>query len=145
MTQQIDWDAQPLGKISDYAIADRLGCQRSTVRRERNARGIAPFVDTARRNIDWTIQPLGEMTDAALAKQLGVNSASVFKARVKLGIKPFNHFKGKKIANKCWKCKKLGKTYKFQGHFVCASCLNPPLEQYSVQVWNRTESIFLEW
>ena len=38
----IDWDAQPLGQMSDVAIARRIGCAHETVRRARVHRGIAP-------------------------------------------------------------------------------------------------------
>ena len=37
---QIDWDAQPLGKVSDRELAKLLGCQTKSVKRARVVRGI---------------------------------------------------------------------------------------------------------
>lgn len=39
----IDWDSQPLGRVSDGELAKTLGCQRATVMRHREKRGIEPF------------------------------------------------------------------------------------------------------
>lgn len=36
----IDWDKEPLGKLSDYKLAKRLGVSRGSVIRARKARGI---------------------------------------------------------------------------------------------------------
>ena len=36
----IDWDKEPLGEVSDYKIARRLGVSRGTVIRARQERGI---------------------------------------------------------------------------------------------------------
>lgn len=36
----IDWEQQPLGELSDYRLARRLGVSRGSVIRARKARGI---------------------------------------------------------------------------------------------------------
>jgi AraC-like DNA-binding protein len=38
--KNIDWDAQPLGKMSDPELARRLGCSPSSVAKQRKKRGI---------------------------------------------------------------------------------------------------------
>ena len=80
-----------LGKISDYALAKQLGCQRSTVKKARRARGIpacplAPIGGRPRLDIDWDAQPLGEKTDMEIADALGVSNTTVRLARVKRSI-----------------------------------------------------------
>lgn len=42
----IDWDAQPLGQVTDKALAAQLGCHTNSVLNARKRRGIGP----ARRN-----------------------------------------------------------------------------------------------
>ena len=39
-----NWNRQPLGKISDSALAKRLGVSKTAVRKARIARGIPVFV-----------------------------------------------------------------------------------------------------
>lgn len=39
----IDWSVQPLGKLSDLELGDRLGCSATAVRTQRKKRGIPPF------------------------------------------------------------------------------------------------------
>ena len=46
----IDWDSQPLGLLSDTAIAERLGCNPTTVARVRYRRGIPAHRVTRKRN-----------------------------------------------------------------------------------------------
>lgn len=53
-----DWDAQPLGELSDREIARRVGCHYETVRLQRRARGIpaCPHKRSAkspRRTMSW--------------------------------------------------------------------------------------------
>ncbi len=43
-----DWDAQPLGREPDGLIAQRLGCNIKTVKRQRDARGIPAYVGGTR-------------------------------------------------------------------------------------------------
>mgnify|MGYP001582453766 CR=1 FL=1 len=40
--KKIDWDAQPLGEVSDRSLAKRLGVSKTSVRRARRLRRIAP-------------------------------------------------------------------------------------------------------
>ena len=40
--ESVDWDALPLGVVSDKKIAEDLGCHSSTVRNARVSRGIEP-------------------------------------------------------------------------------------------------------
>ena len=39
---RIDWDAQPLGEVSDRELSERLGCSKRAVALARNTRGIQP-------------------------------------------------------------------------------------------------------
>ena len=39
----IDWDGQPLGRVSDTALGETLGCSATAVRFQRQRRGIPPF------------------------------------------------------------------------------------------------------
>lgn len=48
----IDWDAEPLGVVSDRELAKRKGCHFTTVRKAREARGIPPFRSQADREDD---------------------------------------------------------------------------------------------
>ena len=41
----IDWDAQPLGEVTDVELAERLGCHWSTAAKQRQRRGIDPCAD----------------------------------------------------------------------------------------------------
>lgn len=41
--EAVDWDEQPLGKVSDGALARMFDCDRSTVRKARKARNIPAF------------------------------------------------------------------------------------------------------
>lgn len=83
----IDWDEQPLGKISDRELAKKLNASPSTVRNQRTKRGIPPSNDDgAAKGINWDEQPLGEIPDDELAEQLGVATVSVSQARRRRGI-----------------------------------------------------------
>lgn len=48
----IDWDVQPLGQVSDRKLAKVLGCNKESVRRQRERRGIAPFVAVSATSLD---------------------------------------------------------------------------------------------
>ena len=46
--RNINWDEQPLGKISDRRLAELLKCHHTTVRNARRVRNIASIVDQQR-------------------------------------------------------------------------------------------------
>lgn len=81
----IDWNAQPLGKSSDRALAQALHVTHPTVRRHRKLRGI-PAYGVESLVIDWGAQPLGEIPDAELSRRLGVSKFTVMRQRNKRGI-----------------------------------------------------------
>jgi hypothetical protein len=94
-THAIDWTAQPLGKITDAALAKRLGVTTAVVTHTRRKLGIPGLrvVNDAERlagpgagKIDWSVQPLGKMSDRDLARLLGTHRARVRLARVYRGI-----------------------------------------------------------
>lgn len=89
--QEIDWDNEPLGKESDYALGKKLGVKPANVRYQRVKRGLeSACPGTAKRGIDWDNQPLGRMADAAIAYKLDVTVSSVKGARQRRGIAPWN-------------------------------------------------------
>ena len=79
----IDWDAQPLGKETDRAIAARVGVTYQAVSLQRKKRGIPAY---GLNGINWDEQPLGEMYDRDLAEILGVSTTSVCSQRNQRGI-----------------------------------------------------------
>ena len=81
----IDWDAQPLGQISDAELARRLDVTPTAVGIARNKRGIQGL-RTKPSVIVWTKKLFGKSTDAALAKRLGVSKGCVSTARKRLGM-----------------------------------------------------------
>lgn len=97
-THAIDWTAQPLGKMTDAALAVQLGVTRAIVTHTRRKLGIPGLrvVKDAERlagpgggKIDWAAQPLGKMSDLDLARLLGTHRARVRLARVYRGIPLF--------------------------------------------------------
>lgn len=78
----IDWDAQPLGKESDYVIAARLAVGSTTVMYQRKKRGIPPFTQY----VKWENQPLGKEPDTVIAERLGLTVTAVQRARASRGI-----------------------------------------------------------
>lgn len=94
----IDWSAQPLGRITDAALAAQLGITTARVAHARRRLGIPGFrvvrdaerlAGPGRGEIDWDSQPLGQMPDLDLARLLGTHRARVRLARVKRGIPLF--------------------------------------------------------
>src|SRR3990167_4450763 len=88
----IDWDAQPLGQVSDAEVARRLGVYPPVVGGARRRRGIPAYrgpTDRSPRGIDWDAQPLGKMTDGDLAARLGVHPSTPTNQRKKRGIPPY--------------------------------------------------------
>lgn len=85
----IDWDSQPLGQMSDYALAQRLRVDDGVVNRERRKRGLPPWVKSSgagvSRGVDWDSQPFESIHYVELAKRLGVAPQSVIAAAKKRG------------------------------------------------------------
>ena len=81
----IEWDAQPLGKVSDMDLARRLGRDPSTVREARTSRGIKAF--PRGKGIDWDRELQCIESDVEIARRLGVTAPAVFAARRARGIK----------------------------------------------------------
>ena len=89
--KRIDWDKQPLGKIADKHLADKLGVTAALVRGARHRRGIELAPESKRylnTGINWDEQPLGKVDDLELARRIGVHQASVYSARRTRGIPP---------------------------------------------------------
>ena len=101
----IDWDEQPLGKVSDASLAKTMGVSTQTVGAARRYRNIKPFVKCSRKGIDWDAQPLGEISDSSLATKLGVGQSIVSGARRRRFIK--GKFPGNKKID--WSTMPLGK------------------------------------
>jgi len=116
----IDWSKQPIGKISDADLAEKIGVSQRTVSRYRNRLGITSFRQSSKtkseaesraeaRAIDWDAQPLGEVPDRQLARKLGVGYAVVRGRRTERKIpicKTVRHMKRKGID---WDSQPLGK------------------------------------
>ena len=81
----IDWDAQPLGKIPDDELANELGVSLKDVIKARKERAISA-VYVPRHKINWSEQPLGKELDSIIAQRLGVDVKIVSKARNDLKI-----------------------------------------------------------
>lgn len=96
--KEIDWGSQPLGKITDAALAAQLGVTISRVTHARRRYGIPGLrvvkdaerlAGPGRGEINWDLQPLGQVSDLELAKALGTHRARVRLARVYRGIPLF--------------------------------------------------------
>jgi DNA-binding MarR family transcriptional regulator len=83
----IDWDKQPLGEVTDSALARTLGVAQPTVTRARAARGIVAFADKGK--IDWNDQPFGKLQDKDLARILGVRATTVTRQRNDRGVRAY--------------------------------------------------------
>lgn len=83
----IDWDAQPLGDVTDREIAERLGVTATAVTYARIKRGIPAYAQrTSPLGIEWDAEPLGQEPDGTIAERLGVHVATVRYARTTRGI-----------------------------------------------------------
>jgi superfamily II DNA or RNA helicase len=78
----IDWDKQPLGKMYDRALADKLSVSRSSVCQAREKLGIPPYGEC----YDLDDQPFGKVPDSVIAEKLGMCNSTVSKARRMRGI-----------------------------------------------------------
>lgn len=87
--KNIDWDHQPLGEISDYELAQKLGCSAVAVCAARKARGIAPLQrHRARCDPAPFLSQLGTVPDRAIAADHGITEAQVSYARRRRGVAP---------------------------------------------------------
>lgn len=83
----IDWEAQPLGQMTDRELARQIGCTHTAVRVQRVKRGIPPSGTQGRpKPIDWSSLPLGQKPDSVIARQIGVRTQVVAHNRIRLGI-----------------------------------------------------------
>lgn len=91
----IDWTTQPLGRVTDTALAVQLGVTTARVTHARRRLGIPGLrvvrdadrlSGPGRGEIDWDAQPLGELPDLELAERLGTHRARVRLARIRRGI-----------------------------------------------------------
>lgn len=90
----IDWDAQPLGQVSDAELAKRLGVGIQKVERERRAKKLKrydPENSLRRLEIDWdVIAPyLGKVPDDELAGKIGTTRQRVGEERKSRRIPPW--------------------------------------------------------
>lgn len=89
----INWDKQPLGKKTDKAIADKLGCSIQAVCKARNDRAIPSFREqggTRDQGIPWGKLPLGEVPNWLIARWVGVSRQTVYGAIRLRGLKPYS-------------------------------------------------------
>ena len=103
----IDWDAQPLGQMSDMALARQLGVSEKPVRNARIARGIPAYRKGVFPYVDWDRQPLGKYPDAVLAERLGVSHSAVHLARNRRRIPPARPELGRRDID--WRAWPVGK------------------------------------
>lgn len=83
----INWDRQPLGRMTDGELGEKLNLSAETVRLQRVARGIQAY--KPRKPVrDWDAEPLGKVPDQQIAERLGVTLWKVQMARRARGISP---------------------------------------------------------
>lgn len=80
----VDWDMQPLGRVTDSLLAERLGVAVHAVAAARIERSIQAMPEV----VDWSAQPLGDEPDARIAARLGVSVSTVAHHRNAMGIRP---------------------------------------------------------
>jgi hypothetical protein len=88
MPLDIDWDNQPLGEMSDAALAEKLGCGWRSVYRNRTKRGIESSQSRSMGKVP--VDVLGTDIDAVIAERFMVSLAHVQNKRTKHGIKPYS-------------------------------------------------------
>lgn len=87
-TERHAWDAQPLGRVVDRVIAEKLGCSIAAVCNARMRRGIPPKRTghiSARSKRTWALlhdAPFGLIPDHAIATVVGLHHTTVSKFRV---------------------------------------------------------------
>lgn len=92
----VDWDAQPLGQVSDGCLAAALTLELGVfvhprrVDYARRKRGIKPGGYQAFA-VDWAAVHFEGRTDREVAEELGVAEKTVATHRRKLGIRPFKY------------------------------------------------------
>lgn len=85
----VDWDIQPLGRVSDAELSRVLRVSQEAVLAARRVRHVPCPIPSSKRT-DWDIQPLGKMSDRDLAKSLGVTEWTVGAQRKRRGIPVFD-------------------------------------------------------
>lgn len=83
---EIDWDSQPLEKISDVELAKQLGRSKTAVFHQRLKRGLPPVTKGRPPKYDWDNLPLGVLNDVEIAIFLKCSVAGVKNARKRKGI-----------------------------------------------------------
>lgn len=83
-----DWDAQPLGQVSDRRLAETLGVTTAAVQSQRAKRGIPPCPGGRPSLYDWTDYDhlLGTMPDREVAEIVGCALSTAHHRRKSLGI-----------------------------------------------------------
>ena len=114
----IDWLKQPLGKVPDRVIAEKLNVSLFVVEKNRRRLNIKSY-RVHKINIDWSKQPLGKIPDGQIAEKLNVSRSFISKNRTRLGIKPIREIKKYNID---WSKVPLGK----EKDSVLARKLNVP-------------------
>lgn len=82
--KDIDWEAQPLGEVTDQEIADRLGVDPSTVSRNRKRLGVEANNGRALKHCpdEW----FTSRSDAQAAEEAGVSCLMVARERRRRGL-----------------------------------------------------------
>lgn len=86
--RDIDWSAQPWGRMADGEIARALRVSTTTVRNARLRLGHAPCTPPGQKpvDIDWDAVPLGRVSDREIARRVGCSSPTVMRERKRRGI-----------------------------------------------------------
>ncbi len=72
----INWDAQPLGRMTDGELGQKLKLSAETVRLQRKARGIEAY-KPKEPLLNWDAEPLGKVPDGQIAERLGAESSGL--------------------------------------------------------------------
>jgi hypothetical protein len=122
-----DWDAQPLGQIPDWELAEKLGCSRAIVGFYRNKRGIpikrkkreADNVNPRIWRVAWNEVCFWSKKDIEIARELGVSKERVRQMRCIYHVPPRpphhhswtqeQHDARRKFSPKVWDQQPLGK------------------------------------
>lgn len=81
----IDWASQPLGRVTDNALARALGVNFGTVQKARKVRGIPRF-QRSRVEVSGAAALVGKLTDREIGRLLGVHDTTIAQYRRRRGI-----------------------------------------------------------
>jgi hypothetical protein len=84
---KINWDKQPLGKMPDIKLAEKLGCGWRTVYRQRHRRSIPAW--QPHRSLDIPLEVLGTASDEEIAERYNTYSMRILKLRKRHGVPAF--------------------------------------------------------